>query len=181
MLLALPVFCLLQEPERLPSWATDLAAAPGWMAILLAVVAAAWYLRQVSPRNLVHVPGCLTLALGVLACCAAGGGMIAGADRPWLSYHVLTAAWAAAALAVLGIGWAGRKLQVAGQVDPALVVPPEKGTVPICRDQPPVGARPKGAAHKWGLSPFPGRTAAGRLKSSLRSFSPASRSSPGRP
>ena len=31
----------------------------------------------------------------------------------------------------------------------------EKGTGPICRDQPSVGARPKGAAHKWGLSPSP--------------------------
>ncbi len=31
----------------------------------------------------------------------------------------------------------------------------EKGTVPICRDQPSVGARPSGASHKWGLSPFP--------------------------
>ncbi len=38
---------------------------------------------------------------------------------------------------------------------------PKKGTVPICRDQPSVGARPTnlrsvpGASHKWGLSPFP--------------------------
>ncbi len=31
----------------------------------------------------------------------------------------------------------------------------EKGTGPICRDQPPVGARPPGAAHKLDLSPFP--------------------------
>ncbi len=30
----------------------------------------------------------------------------------------------------------------------------EKGTVRICRDQPSVGARPPGASHKWGLSPF---------------------------
>ncbi len=30
----------------------------------------------------------------------------------------------------------------------------KKGTVPICRDQPSVGARPPGASHKWGLSPF---------------------------
>ena len=142
MLLALPVVCLLQEPERLPSWATALAAAPGWTAILLAVVAAAWYLRQVSPRDLVHVPGSLTLALGVLAACAVRGGKgdsphLCAApfgpfrqmgtvpfSRPWLSYHVLTAAWAAAGLAVLGIGWAGRKLRLAGQVDPALAVGP---------------------------------------------------------
>ena len=143
VLVTLPVLCLLGEPDRLPRWATDLAAAPGWTAILLAAVAAAWYLRQVSPRGLVHVPGSLALALGVLAACAAG--MEKGDSphlyaapfgpfrqmgtvpfcRPWLSYHVLTAAWAAAGLAVLGIGWAGRKLRMTGQVDPR-----EKGDVP---------------------------------------------------
>jgi hypothetical protein len=32
---------------------------------------------------------------------------------------------------------------------------PEKGTGPICRDQPSVGARPEGASHKLDLSPFP--------------------------
>jgi dihydrofolate synthase / folylpolyglutamate synthase len=31
----------------------------------------------------------------------------------------------------------------------------EKGTGPICRDQPSVGARPEGAAHKLDQSPFP--------------------------
>jgi signal transduction histidine kinase len=31
----------------------------------------------------------------------------------------------------------------------------EKGTGPICRDQPLAGARPEGAAHKLDLSPFP--------------------------
>ncbi len=35
------------------------------------------------------------------------------------------------------------------------IQPAEKGTGPICRDQPSVGARPKGAAHKLDLSPFP--------------------------
>jgi outer membrane protein assembly factor BamB len=30
----------------------------------------------------------------------------------------------------------------------------KKGAVSICRDQPSVGARPEGASHKWGLSPF---------------------------
>ncbi len=149
VLLVLPVLCLLQEPDRLPSWITELAAAPGWTAILLAVAAAAWYLRQVSPRDLVHVPGSLALSLGVLASCAAGRWTIAGPDRPWLSYHVLTAAWAAAGLAVLGIGWFGRKLRIVEQVDPALAAgSQEKGTVPICRNG------PKGASHKWGLSPF---------------------------
>ncbi len=33
---------------------------------------------------------------------------------------------------------------------------PKKGTGPICRDQPSVGARPEGAAHKLDLSPFSG-------------------------
>jgi hypothetical protein len=33
----------------------------------------------------------------------------------------------------------------------------EKGTGPICRDQPSVGARPEGASHKLDLSPFPRR------------------------
>ncbi len=31
---------------------------------------------------------------------------------------------------------------------------PKKGTGPICRDQPPAGAHPEGAAHKLDLSPF---------------------------
>ena len=120
VLLVLPVVCLLLEPQRLPAWATGLAAAPGWTAIFLAVAAAAWYLRQVSPRELVHVPGSLALALGVLAACAAGRGTLAATNHPWLSYHVLTAAWAAAGLAVLAVGRFGRKLRIVEQVDPAL-------------------------------------------------------------
>jgi cytidine kinase len=34
----------------------------------------------------------------------------------------------------------------------------QEETAPICRDQASVGARPEGASHKWGLSPFASKT-----------------------
>ncbi len=52
------------------------------------------------------------------------------------------------------------------------VVPPsdgaKKGTGPICRDQPSVGARPPGAAHKLDLSPFSPTGGEDRLKPELQ-------------
>ncbi len=42
-----------------------------------------------------------------------------------------------------------------GLVEAMLAAGSEKGTGPICRDQPSVGARPEGASHKLDLSPFP--------------------------
>lgn len=109
-----PLGELVWDPRWLPDWAGQLAAPPGWVAVLLAAAAAGWYLRQVSPRDLMHVVAGLGLALGVLASCSTG-------DDPantWRALHVLMASWAAVDLVVLGTGYVGRNLRLAGQSDP---------------------------------------------------------------
>jgi len=117
-LLAPPVVRLAMMPADLPGWAAQVAEAPGWIAVLLAALAAAWYLRQVSPNNLCHVVGGLGLGVGVLATCSMANWTGPIPSGNWLAYHVLTASWAAVGLVVLAVGLLGRNLRVAGQTDP---------------------------------------------------------------
>jgi hypothetical protein len=122
ILLILPVVWLILQPADLPGWMTRLMAqmaeVPGWLGLLLAAAAAAWYLRQVLPGNLLHVLGGLALGAGVLLACHADQlshrfGWLAW--DAWLQYHVLTIAWALAGLLVLGVGLWGRDLRLAAQ------------------------------------------------------------------
>lgn len=112
-MLAPPMSQLIWDPSELPVWAAQLAAPPGWIAVLLAAAAAGWYLRQVSPGDLMHVVGGLGLALGVLVTCAT-----AGFSAKWASIHVLMTSWATVDLLVLGLGYVGRNLRLAEQSDP---------------------------------------------------------------
>ncbi|MFZ1933529.1 MAG: hypothetical protein WCB27_16400 [Thermoguttaceae bacterium] len=105
VVLALPVVSLAQRPTHLPVWLADLAAAPGWLALLLSAAAVAWYLGQVSRAKLLHVVAGLAAGIGVLIACHIGHNQ--SAPAAWLAYHTLTTAWAAAAFAVLAIGRIG--------------------------------------------------------------------------
>jgi len=105
-------------PAALPAWASQLAEPPGWIALVLAAAAAAWYLRQVSPEILFHTVGGLGLGIGVLVTCSTADGSGRLALDDWLSYHVLFTSWAAAGLAVLGLGMLGRNLRLAAETDP---------------------------------------------------------------
>ncbi len=117
VLLVIPVVRLMLEPSHLPGWTAQLAAPGGWIALALAAAAVAWYLRQVSPGNLLHVAGGAALGVGVLVACLAANLTAEAGARVWLEYHVLTACWAAAAIILLGAGLLGRNLRLAGQVD----------------------------------------------------------------
>ena len=113
ILLLTPVLRLLESPVWLPPWMGELADAAGWTALLLCAAAAAWYLRQTLPGNAAMVLGGVLLGAGVLAACAT-----THFDSPqlaaWLEYHVLTTAWAGAALCMLGIGFVAHSIRWGG-------------------------------------------------------------------
>lgn len=111
------VVSLAASPRMPPNWLADLPTPAGWLALLLASAAAAWYVRQVSPGGLFHVIGGLALGVGVLAAAASPlwiEHLPWELDVAWLMYHKLTATWAAMGLLVLGIGWVGRRWSLAG-------------------------------------------------------------------
>jgi hypothetical protein len=119
VLLAAPVVMLWMAPgEPVPQ---SLAAAGnvwGWVALALALGAAAWHLSRTHPRRLVHLLGGMGLGVGALAACAVARDT---ADT-WPAYHLLTASWAAAGLIVLTVGTAGdrvrSRLALAGESAP---------------------------------------------------------------
>ncbi len=117
LLLLIPaVVSLAVSPQASPGWLADLASPAGWIALLVAMAAAAWYLRQVWPQDLFHVAGGLALGIGVLAACASPRwieGLTWKLDSAWVAYHGLTAAWATLGLVVLGVGWFGRRWSMA--------------------------------------------------------------------
>src|SRR5262249_56382926 len=71
--------------------------------VVLTGAAACWYAGEVAPRQVVHLLEALALGVGVLAACA----MNPWDGGTWLSYHVLTLAWALTALLTMAAGtWA---------------------------------------------------------------------------
>jgi hypothetical protein len=101
VLLVVPLNYLLVQPEALPGDLVRVGEVWGWAALVLAMVAAVWYLGQVAARLGAHLVGGLGLALGVLLACTASRW-----DRgDWLSYHVLTASWTAVGMAFFLCGW----------------------------------------------------------------------------
>jgi len=122
-LVLLPVVRLGLVPSHLPGWAAQLSEPAGWIALVLAAMAAAWYLRQVAPHQLFHVLGGLGVGIGVLVACSAANLTQAAPRFDWLEYHLLTTCWAAAGLVILGGGMLGRNLRLAGQVEPDRLAP----------------------------------------------------------
>ncbi len=106
---------MLFDPSEVPAPTAQLAEPAGWIALLAAVAAAAWYLRQVSPRDLVHVVAGAGLGIGVLLMGSALRWSAAVGRDPWFAYHVLESTWAVAGFLVLLAGILGRHLRIAGQ------------------------------------------------------------------
>ena len=106
---------MLFDPSEVPAPTAELAEPAGWIALLAAVAAAAWYLRQVSPRDLVHVVAGAGLGIGVLLMGSALRWSAAVGRDPWFAYHVLESTWAVAGFLVLLAGVLGRHLRIAGQ------------------------------------------------------------------
>ncbi len=98
---------LLRTPSCLPPQFGEIGDAWGWAALLLCAAAAAWYLWRTMPEQLPHVLGGLLLGIGVLVACNTAH-INTPTARDWLEYHVLTMAWASAALVLLGIGFLSR-------------------------------------------------------------------------
>lgn len=134
LLLVVPVAWLLLTPDRLSDDMTELmgqmAQAPGWLALLLSAAAAAWYLRQAVPGNLLHVLGGLGLAAGVLLACHTT--YVNVTDRPawnlWMEYHTLIAAWTAVGSLLLAVGLWGGRLRLSPQKE-QLTTPAAAGPV----------------------------------------------------
>ncbi len=103
VLAVLPVAWLMHTPAGLPRWMNELAAPQGWIGLLLAAAAAAWYLRQSQLGSLLHVLGGLALGAGVLAACSMDSIYPHAPANSWIAYHALTTAWAAAGLLVFAI------------------------------------------------------------------------------
>lgn len=74
----------------------------GWLALVLALMAAATYALQVSPPTLVHVFCGFGLAFGVLNASV----LARTAGSNWPAFHALLAAWAGAGAVALALGWA---------------------------------------------------------------------------
>jgi hypothetical protein len=100
ILAASAVGVLLLRPAALPDFVARVGGVAGWLALGLAAVAGVWYARVWEPGRLLSVVTSNLLAAGVLTAC-----MSAAWDQGrWLAYHILTAAWAALAVGVLGYG-----------------------------------------------------------------------------
>jgi hypothetical protein len=106
VLLLHPAVRLVVQPGALDPGVLQAGEAGGWLALLLALGAAAWHAGRTLARGGIHVLCGLGLAVGVLTACTA-----ADADHGgrWLAYHVLLGAWAAAGAATLLLGWVGTR------------------------------------------------------------------------
>jgi hypothetical protein len=101
IVLLVPFGVLLFDPSTaLPGWARPEIPAGGWIALVLATAAAVWHRRVTAPSRRIDVVGIFGLSAGVLLSCAAAPWDTGN----WLSYHVLSASWAALGLAGVAAG-----------------------------------------------------------------------------
>jgi hypothetical protein len=114
LLLLVPLSVLVLEPGTpLPVWLQPESPASGWPALMLATLAAFWYRQDSAPERRLHVVGVGCLLAGVLL-----ARTVAPWDTgDWLSYHVLTAAWAGVGLAAAAVGSIAFSLRLAGLAD----------------------------------------------------------------
>jgi hypothetical protein len=101
LLVAPAVLLVLQPAGPLPVSVLQVGEVWGWLALVLAALATAWYSWQVVPWSLVHLCRGLGLGLGALAACSVS--RAEGAD--WWAYHLLMLWWMLIGLATLAHGW----------------------------------------------------------------------------
>jgi hypothetical protein len=114
LVLLVPLCVLFLEPGKaLPEELLPDYPGAGWPALLLAATAAFWYCHQVAPGRRIDVLGVFGLSAGVLFACLAAP-LDAG---NWLSYHVLSAAWAVLGLGAVVLGSLAYALRRSGLTD----------------------------------------------------------------
>ncbi len=103
--LAIPTgLALVASPGNLPLETLHaIGSAPGAAAVLLAALAAGWFLLQVRREDVVHVIGAAALAGGALLGASATGWTFWQDEDAWLPYHVAIAGWAGLGLAILAL------------------------------------------------------------------------------
>ncbi len=95
---------LVASPGDLPvEEIRQIGSVPGATAVLLAALAAGWYLLQLRPAGLIHVIGATALACGALLGAGSIGWTDWHAQDAWLPYHVTIATWAGLGLALLAV------------------------------------------------------------------------------
>jgi hypothetical protein len=102
VLLIEPLTLLILEPgQPLPLEALKAGQLWGWVALILALMAAAMYALRSAPKILVHVLGGFGLAFGALAACTLGRSEV----NNWPAFHGLLAAWTGIGPVALALGW----------------------------------------------------------------------------
>jgi hypothetical protein len=89
---------LLRRPGALPEYVAAIGSVTGWLALGLTALAGLWYEWAFVRGRLLNAVGPILLAAGVLAACTS----VPWDQGRWLAYHILTAAWATFAAAILG-------------------------------------------------------------------------------
>jgi hypothetical protein len=101
VLLATAAYLLVEQPGTLHPNILATGQVWGWLAFVLALLAAGGYATRVSAYWRTHFAGAKSLALGVLAACS----VASWDDQRWLAYHTLLAAWALTGLLMVAAGW----------------------------------------------------------------------------
>jgi hypothetical protein len=100
VLLVVPVVALVLSPAN-PPIPPEFGEIGSWLALISAIGAAAWFLREFAPLRLVHLLGCFGLGVGILAACYVSPWDY---QESWLTYHVLTASWVLCGFAMVIFG-----------------------------------------------------------------------------
>lgn len=101
---------LLDPSGPLPTAMLQAGEAGGWAALALALAAAIAFVHRTAPQRAVHAWVVAGLLVGIQAACT-----VSRWDQGnWLAHHTLTAAWSAAGLALLLVGWMGADLRLIG-------------------------------------------------------------------
>ena len=88
-------------PGGYPLWTARLADSAGWLALALVTLAGGSHLRHDAPKSVIHAVGGCATAGCILFSAGLEGWLSVDWRLPWIGYHGLMAAWAAASLAMV--------------------------------------------------------------------------------